>query len=207
MKKKINVLTLCAMLLALCSSAQAQQPTKVPRIGYLSPTSPSVSPARIEAFRQGLRELGYVEGKNIVIEYRYAEGKFDRLPALAAELVRLKVDLIVTSWSDSNPCGQGSDDHNSHCHGDMIPILLAMGSSPALRGLAATLLDCPALAPGAKRKATGASEGDRSKALPRGRLRDFNQPGQRTSVKRDGARRRGVRSEASIPRRARSQGY
>jgi ABC-type uncharacterized transport system substrate-binding protein len=77
--------------------AQAQQPTKVPRIGYLSPTSPSVSPTRIKEFRQGLRDLGYVEGKNIVIEYRYAEGKFDRLSALAAELVRLKVDLIVTT--------------------------------------------------------------------------------------------------------------
>jgi putative ABC transport system substrate-binding protein len=69
----------------------------VPRIGYLSPTSPSVSPTRIEAFREGLRALGYIEGKNILIEYRYAEGKFDRLPALAAELVRLKVDLIVTT--------------------------------------------------------------------------------------------------------------
>ena len=75
------------MLFALCFPTEAQQPTKIPRIAYLSPTSPSVSPARIEAFRQGLSELGYMEGKNIVIEYRYAEGKFDRLPALAAELV------------------------------------------------------------------------------------------------------------------------
>ena len=75
------------MLFALCFPTEAQQPTKIPRIAYLSPTSPSVSPARIEAFQQGLSELGYMEGKNIVIEYRYAEGKFDRLPALAAELV------------------------------------------------------------------------------------------------------------------------
>ena len=85
------------VLLAVAVIAEAQQPAKVRRIGYLSPTSPSVSPTRIEAFRQGLRELGYVEGKNIVIEYRYAEGKFDRLPALAAELVRLKIELIVTT--------------------------------------------------------------------------------------------------------------
>src|SRR6266496_4173342 len=96
MKKKITVLTLCAMLFALCSSAQAQQPKKIPRIGFLSATSPSSISARLEAFRQGLRELGYVEGKNVVIEYRYAEGKLDRLSELAAEVVRLKVDVIVT---------------------------------------------------------------------------------------------------------------
>jgi ABC-type uncharacterized transport system substrate-binding protein len=96
-KKKITGLTIGAMLFVLCSSAQAQQAGKIPRIGYLSGTSASVNSARIEAFRQGLRELGYVEGKNIVIEWRYAEGKLDHLPSLAAELVRLKVDLIVAS--------------------------------------------------------------------------------------------------------------
>ena len=85
----------CSLRLAL--PAQAQQPTKIPRIGFLAATSPSAISARTEAFRQGLRELGYVEGKNIVIEYRSAEGKLDRLPALAAELVRLKVDVIVTA--------------------------------------------------------------------------------------------------------------
>src|SRR5882724_8612721 len=96
----IRTVVLCCLLitfLLITSMAQAQQPTKVPRVGYLSPTSPSISPTRIEAFRQGLRELGYMEGKNILIEYRYAQGKFDRLSALAAELVRLKVDLIVTT--------------------------------------------------------------------------------------------------------------
>src|SRR6266545_5817646 len=75
--------------------AQAQQPTKVPRIGFLTASSLSAVSGRIEAFRQVLRELGYTEGKTIVIEYRYAEGKLDRLPALVAELVRLKVDIIV----------------------------------------------------------------------------------------------------------------
>ena len=90
------VFALCSMLLAPCSSAQAQQPTKVPRIGYLSGGSLSSQLYRHEAFRQGLRELGYVEGKNIVIEWRFAEGKLDRLPALAAELVRLKVDVVIT---------------------------------------------------------------------------------------------------------------
>src|SRR5690348_11820501 len=99
MKKKITVLTLCAMLFAFCSSINAQQPTKIPRIGYLTGATPDGQSARIEAFRQGMRELGYVEGKNIVVEYRYAELRPDRLPALAAELVRLKVDVIVTGGS------------------------------------------------------------------------------------------------------------
>src|SRR5262249_53119518 len=96
MKKKITVVTLCAMLFAFCSVAEAQQPTKVPRVGYLVAAFPSAITTRTESFRQGLRELGYVEGKNIVIEWRSAEGKLDRIPALVAELVRLKVDIIVT---------------------------------------------------------------------------------------------------------------
>jgi putative ABC transport system substrate-binding protein len=77
--------------------AEAQQPTKIPRIGYLAGAYPYANAARTDAFRQGLRELGYVEGKNIVIERRYADEKLDRLPALAAELVSLKVDVIVTA--------------------------------------------------------------------------------------------------------------
>src|SRR5438105_3870550 len=85
-----------ALLLALWYSASAQQPKKVHRIGFLSAASRSAIATRTEAFRQGLRELGYVEGKNIVIEWRSAEGKLDRLSELAAELVRLKVDVIVT---------------------------------------------------------------------------------------------------------------
>src|SRR5512144_970814 len=83
---------LCAMLFALCVSAEAQQPAKVYRIGYLSGGLASSSPD-IEAFRQGLRDLGYVEGKNLVIEYRYTERKPERYPELAADLV-LNVDVI-----------------------------------------------------------------------------------------------------------------
>ena len=97
MTKKIILLALCSLLFALCFAVEAQQPTKIPRIGFLGGASASANAGRIEAFRQGLRELGYVEGKNIVIEYRWAEGKLDRLPALAAELVRLKVDIIVSA--------------------------------------------------------------------------------------------------------------
>ncbi len=82
-------------LLAVGVIAEAQQPKKVPRIGYLSPSDPATESARFEAIRLALRERGHIEGQNIVIEYRYAEGKLDRLPDLAAELVRLKVDIIL----------------------------------------------------------------------------------------------------------------
>jgi putative tryptophan/tyrosine transport system substrate-binding protein len=95
--KKIFCIALCTMLFGLCFPARAQQPKKVPRIGILIAASTSFYSARVEALRQRLRELGYVEGKNIVIDYRYAEGKLERLPDLAAELVRLKVDVIVTA--------------------------------------------------------------------------------------------------------------
>ena len=85
------------LLLACIDLAEAQQPTRIPRIGIVIAASASFYSARIETFRQRLRELGYVEGKNIAIEYRYAEGKLERLPDLAAELVRLKVDVIVSA--------------------------------------------------------------------------------------------------------------
>ena len=84
----------------LLAAVEAQQPKKVPRIGYLSSADPASESARAEAIRLALRELGYIEGQNIAIEYRYAEGKHDRLPELAAELVRLKVDVIVVSGGD-----------------------------------------------------------------------------------------------------------
>ena len=100
MKTKITVLTLCAMLFALCYSASAQQPTKISRIGYLSARDSASESARAEAIRLALREHGYIEGQNITTEYRYAEGKLDRLPELAAELVRLKVDIIVVMGGD-----------------------------------------------------------------------------------------------------------
>ncbi|MCZ6561308.1 MAG: ABC transporter substrate binding protein, partial [Deltaproteobacteria bacterium] len=95
MRKQIFCFALCAMLLALSFPAQAQQPTKIPRIGYLRHTA---GPTAVdEAFRQALRDLGWIEGQNVAIEYRWAANKRERYPALAAELVRLKVDLIVVS--------------------------------------------------------------------------------------------------------------
>jgi len=97
MNRKITVLTLWAMLFALSVPTQAQQPKKVFRIGYLVATDPATESARFEAIRQALRERGYIEGQNIASEYRYAERKQDRAPELAAELVRLKVDIIVVA--------------------------------------------------------------------------------------------------------------
>ena len=100
MRKKVICLALSAMLLAFGFPADAQQPTKVSRIGYLSNADPARESARSEAIRLALRELGYIEGQNIAIEYRYVEGKRDRLTELAAELVRLKVDIILVAGGD-----------------------------------------------------------------------------------------------------------
>jgi putative ABC transport system substrate-binding protein len=124
-------IVLAGLLFALCVSAEAQQTKKVPRIGFLATVSPSTIPDRVEAFRQGLRELGYVEGKNIVIEWRYAEGKADRLPGLAAELVRLKVDIIVTT-------GPGPT-RSAKTATSTIPIVMTADPDPVGEGFVASL--------------------------------------------------------------------
>jgi putative tryptophan/tyrosine transport system substrate-binding protein len=130
-KVPIYSLALGALLYALCSSADAQQATKIPRIGFLEATSfPTISP-RVEAFRQGLLELGYVEGKNIHIEYRWADGKFDRLPNLASELVSLKVDVIVTGVPTSIPPAKKAT--------ATIPIVMSFDSDPVGSGFVASL--------------------------------------------------------------------
>ncbi len=131
MRKKIFGLSLSAMLFALSFSIGAQQAKKVPRIGYLTASTPSANSARTEGFRQGLRELGYVEGKNIVIEWRYAEGKFDRLPALAAELVHLKVDVIVTSGATGTRTAKEAT--------NTIPIVMTQDRDPVGSGFVASL--------------------------------------------------------------------
>ena len=131
MRKTVISFALWAMLFALCVSAEAQQPAKVPRIGNLYAGDPSTQSARIEAFRQGLRDLGYVEGKNIVIERRYAEGKYDRLPALVAELVRLKADIIVTG---GGPATRAAKEATS-----TIPIVMTNDADPVASGIVASL--------------------------------------------------------------------
>jgi putative ABC transport system substrate-binding protein len=97
MIRRINVCLLITALLFTVSPAHAQQPAKIPRIGWVSGSGdPNTPGPQVEAFRQGLRDIGYVEGKNMVVEYRYAEGKMDRIPSLVAELVQLKVDVLVS---------------------------------------------------------------------------------------------------------------
>ena len=128
---KMFSLTAAIWLLVAPLAGAAQQPAKVPRIGYLSPLSPSSDSTRIEAFRQGLRDFGYVEGQNIAIEYRYAEGKFNRLPDLAAELVRFKVDVIVVA---STPGILAAKNATS-----TIPIVMALSADPVPTGLVSSL--------------------------------------------------------------------
>jgi putative ABC transport system substrate-binding protein len=122
---------LSAVLFALSDSASAQQPKKVPQIGYLHGAPASSVAARSEAFREGLRELGYVEGKDILIEYRYAEGKVDRLPVLAAELVRLKVDVIVTTGPIVTRAALEAT--------STIPIVMGFDDDPVGNGFVASL--------------------------------------------------------------------
>jgi ABC-type uncharacterized transport system substrate-binding protein len=131
MTKKVICLALGAVFLGVSFPAQAQQPKKVPRIGFLGGASASFYAARTNAFRQGLNELGYTEGKNIVIEYRYAEGKFDRLPDLAAELVGLKLDVIVAAPTPSVLAAKKAS--------ATTPIVFASVVDPVASGLVASL--------------------------------------------------------------------
>jgi len=125
-------LTPCALLFALCLFADAQQPAKIPRIGYISGTFDSSNPGPyVDALRQGLRELGYIEGKNFLIEYRGAEGKFETIPAIVAELVRLKVDVLVLPLVGAIEAGRRAT--------TTIPIVMITQVDPVETGLVASL--------------------------------------------------------------------
>jgi putative ABC transport system substrate-binding protein len=130
MSRRMMGFVLSVAILACTYPAGAQQAKKVPRIGCLYAVSPSSVSDRIEAFRQGLRDLGYVEGKNIVFEYRYAEGKLDRLSELAVELVRLKVDVIVTGGTSTRPAKEATS---------TIPIVMQNDTDPVGNGFVASL--------------------------------------------------------------------
>jgi len=132
-KAAVPSILVAVVLLALGVTAEAQQPKKVPRIGYLSSISPSSESARAEGIRLALRELGYIEGQNIAFEYRYAEGKRDRQPELAAELVRLNVDIIVVAGGDL-PIQAARNATKT------IPIVMAgLGSDPVKAGFVKSL--------------------------------------------------------------------
>ncbi len=131
MSKKVVGLAIWAVLLALSFPAGAQQAKKIPRIGFLASVSASSDADRIEAFRLGLRELGYVEGQNVTIEYRWADGRFEQLPDLAAELVRLKVDVIVAVVTQASLAAKKAT--------GTIPIVMVGVSDPVGSGLVASL--------------------------------------------------------------------
>jgi len=127
--KKVFCVAFSTLLFALSFSAEAQQTKKIPRVGILF--IGGRDQPHLEAFKQGLRERGYTEGKNIVLDYRYAEGKVDRLPSLAAELVQLKVDVIVTTSGNSARAATEAT--------KTIPIVLTTGADPVKSGLAESL--------------------------------------------------------------------
>jgi putative tryptophan/tyrosine transport system substrate-binding protein len=131
MRKNVIRLTLCAMLFALCAPVEAQQARKIFRIGILDPSTASGSAVLWEAFRQELSKLGWVEGKNITIELRFAEQKFERTRDLADELVRLKVDAIVTSGSGPTRAAKAAT--------VTVPIVMAQDPDPVGNGFVASL--------------------------------------------------------------------
>jgi hypothetical protein len=182
--------------------AQAQQPAKIPRIGFLIARSPSANAPRVEAFRQGLRELGYVEEKDILIEWRFWEGKADRLPALAAELVRLKVNIIVTGGATNTRAAKEAT--------STIPIVMTQAGDPVASGFVASLAR-----PGGNITGLSTLSPDISgkqlellkEIIPRLSRVAVLGNSAIPIVKRDGTRRRGVGDGASIPRCTRSERY
>jgi putative ABC transport system substrate-binding protein len=127
----VGCLALCVALLGLCLPAAAQQPARIPRIGFLGAVSAQALTARLDGLRLGLRELGYEEGKDIIIEYRYANGKFDRLPALASELINSKVALVLTHGEAATHALKQADQN--------IPIVVGVTGDLVVTGYAASL--------------------------------------------------------------------
>ena len=158
-----------AIAFAICGAvAEAQQPKNVPRLGYLSASHCSSRRLNADALRQGLRDLGYVEGQNIAIEYRWTEGNLDRLPALAAELVRLKVDIIFAAGGTAGRAAKKAT--------SAIPIIFVGAVDPVATGMVASLAAAwrqhhrvQYRRTGVVRKTVGNYQGDTSQALPCGR--------------------------------------
>ena len=135
MLRRIVWMPLCALLLALGGSVEAQQPKKLVRLAYLAAVSAAADAPRLEAFRQGLRELGYIEGQNLVIEFRHESGGFERLPALAAELVGQKPDVLVAVTTNAVQAAKHADhDHPHRVHGRDGPGHDRPGGQPCAAG-------------------------------------------------------------------------
>jgi ABC-type uncharacterized transport system substrate-binding protein len=201
--RRIVWFILISSVLGGVAIGEAQQPTKIPRIGYLSGSGLSVLAARIEAFRQGLRELGYVEGKNIIIEWRSAEEKFDRLPELAAELVRLKVDVIVSPGPGvTRPLKEATS---------TIPIVMAQDTDPVGSGFVASLArpggnitGLASLAPEVGGKQLELLKEISPKISRVAVIGNSTTPGDAQAIRRDGAHRRIIRGVFTISGRPRS---
>jgi len=164
MNRKLSWL-LAVLVLASGHVAEAQQPKKIPRVGYLAAVSASADAPRLEAFRQGLRDLGYIEGQNIIIEYRHEAGGFERLPDLAAELVRLQIDVLVAVTTNAALAAKKTT--------GTIPIVFMGVTDPVTAGLVDSLAR-----PGGEqhrnhqhggdfnRQATGVTQRNYSQGLP-----------------------------------------
>src|SRR5882672_924250 len=131
MGTKLHRLLLCALLFALGAPVEAQQPKKVPRVGYLAAVSASADAPRLDAFRQGLRDLGYIEGQTIIIDYRHEDRLFERLPNLAAELVGLNIDVLVAVTTNAAVAAAKS--------AGTVPVVFMGVTDPVAAGLVQSL--------------------------------------------------------------------
>ena len=205
MGKKILLSIATAIIIAFPCRADAQQRERIPHVGILSPSAPSTAAdANLEAFRQGLRDLGYVEGRNIILEYRWAENREDRYPPLIADLIRLKVDIIYTSSTPAVIVAKQAT--------KTTPIVFPVSSDPVSVGIVASLAR-----PGGKRyrpfqpglrfmaKAHGTAQGDFPQSLASSYDLELEQSRYEASGKRDYGLGRTVGRDGSRPRRARSR--
>ena len=206
MSGKIFVWLLTTVLLTTAPAAEAQQTKKVARIGVLSQSNANFMSTQLEAFRQGLRAFGYVEGQNIAIEYRYAEGKLDRLPDLAVELVRLKVDVIAAT---STPAVLAAKNTTKE-----IPIVFHTLGDPVASGVVASLAQPGANITGLTMggaeldgKRLGASQRHNSQTLPCGDTVESSKFRDSTEVKGNAGRSAGFEVAAAIPGGAKTRGY
>lgn len=169
------VIVAVAILTTFLLGAEAQKAEKVYRIAYLGNSSAALESELVAAFRQGLRDLNYAEGQNIVIEYLWAEGRYDRLPAIVAEAVRLKVDVIVTTGTPSALAAKEGT--------RTIPIVMAAIGDPIVAGLVPNLArpggnitGSASMSPRDRRKATRAAEGTRAGCVPHRSVVESDEP-------------------------------